>query len=219
MGDQVVAFGRFLEKIDTLLDAIAQPNGPTDRPEWSAREIVWKEVLDAVYTVFRKTHAMGDSFRISCSAIAGVLIEGTKTDYKTLYNACESEHRGRFTSKREPATYAGDMDEMEARQADEEGESQHRQRVEDRVEGVLKKLSRSDAGLLRRRHFDGRGVTFKQLARDYKAAEGAIKMRLQRAEQKFARLYKEKYEHADRVFAHSDRDATSDATAVLQAVG
>src|SRR4051812_7131988 len=89
------ALARFLAKIEAL---IADPDAGL--PSLTGTEEAWLRVLRAAHREFCHSHTLADSYRISSSALAGVLIEGGDTDYDSLLSACKREHTGRFPRQR-----------------------------------------------------------------------------------------------------------------------
>lgn len=198
MGDEfatLAALGRFLDRINTHIYSIVQKGEVANFSPADANEILWYEVIKAVHSKYRHTHAIEDSYRLSVSTLVEVMAEGGKTDYKSLIQYCVAEHRGHFLHRRDdqklvvrraPRLYEGLMEEVVARQPDDEDVVR---RVVDRVEAVLSHLKRPEARLLRRRYLDGE-TSWEELRQAFKKKTvAAVKEGLRRAERKFELIY------------------------------
>lgn len=217
----LAALGRFLEKIIAHKHFMLYGAG---NAEFFGIELVWKQVLDSVFAEFCKTHKREDSYRMTCSAIAGVVIEGGTTDFETLVRRAVAEHRGQIrinrqgtvASSRDIRQYEGRIEDVAARHHSEDdlagAVSRH---VVDRVEAALSRMRPKDAELLRRRYLDNWRPTARRLARDYKTSPDAMKKRLMRAESKFSQIYRELHE----IPSVDNDDAAPDAAGLSQSVG
>ena len=212
-GNALAALGQFLDKINALISEFESG----DLSKFEGREIVWKRVLESVYSRCRKTHSLEDSYRTSCSAIVEAVSEGGGAEYKQLVDRCLAEHRGQLTRGTAPTNYHGDIEAVEQPRPIEDDDPAAREHVAERVGSVLARLGAGDAALLRRRHLDNRRPTLARLARDFKVSVPAVKMRLMRAEQRFSKFYAEMYPDADGIPSHDCHDATTQSAAFLEA--